>query len=150
MTELTITTYEEQDYSDWRDMALKLFNDYPAEEIERGLKSILKKSSQQTFMAKDDGISVGFISTSLRVDYVEGSTTSPVGYIDMIYVKNAHRKHGLARQLFEQAEAWARRKGCTEMGSDTWLWNTDAQQFHEKIGFRKEDVLVHYIKTIKE
>lgn len=150
MTDLTINTYEEQDYTAWRDMALKLFKDYPAEEIERGLKSILKKSNQQTFIAKDAGSAVGFISTSLRVDYVEGSTTSPVGYVDMVYVKEAYRKHGLARHLFEQAEAWARGKGCTEMGSDTWLWNTDAQQFHEKIGFRKEDVLVHYIKTIKE
>lgn len=147
---MTINKYQDQDFQDWREMALKLFKDYPAEDIERGLKAILKKSNQQTFMAKEAGITAGFVSTSLRVDYVEGSTTSPVGYVDMIFVKETFRKHGLAKKLFEQAEEWAKEQGCTEMGSDTWLWNTDAQQFHEKIGFRKEDVLVHYIKTIKE
>ncbi|MEX0361515.1 MAG: GNAT family N-acetyltransferase [Allomuricauda sp.] len=149
MSAFTITTYQEQDYQDWKDMTLKLFKDYPVERIERGLKSILKKSNQQTFMAKDSDLAVGFVSTSLRVDYVEGSTTSPVGYVDMVYVKESYRKHGLARQLFEQAEAWARTKGCIEMGSDTWLWNTNAQQFHEKMGYSKEEVLVHYIKPIK-
>ena len=68
---------------------------------------------------------------------------------DMVYVKEGYRKHGLARKLFEKAEAWAKEKGCTEMGSDTWLWNTNAQQFHEKMGYSKEEVLVHYIKPIK-
>ncbi|MCL6265919.1 aminoglycoside 6'-N-acetyltransferase [Flagellimonas myxillae] len=150
MKQLTIVPYTAPDFPDWKEMALRLFKDYPADEVERGLKTILEKSNQQTFMAKEAGAAVGFVSTSLRVDYVEGSTTSPVGYVDMIYVKEPYRKHGLARKLFDQAEVWAKEKGCTEMGSDTWLWNKDAQQFHEKIGFRKEDVLVHYIKTIKE
>lgn len=150
MDAINIKEYQEQDFQDWRDMALKLFKDYPAEEIERGLKSILNKTNHQTFMAKERGVNIGYISTSIRTDYVEGSTTSPVGYADMVFVKPGYRKYGLARKLFQQAESWAIERGCTEMGSDTWLWNTDAQNFHEKIGFKKEEVLVHYIKTIKK
>ncbi len=127
--ELTITAYKDQDYQDWKDMALALFKDYPAEEIERGLKSILGKTNQQTFMAMDAGESVGFVSASIRVDYVEGATTSPVGYVDMVYVKEAYRKqawpgsysnmpkHGPWKKAVQK---WVRILGCgTKMRSNS-------------------------------
>ncbi len=150
METITFTFYVETDFKDWLDMSLKLFKDYPPEETERGVRAILEKPNYQTFMAKEANKNIGFVTTSIRTDYVEGSSTSPTGYVDMVYVKPEYRKLGLAKKLFHRAESWAVEKGCTEMGSDTWLWNTDAQDFHEKIGFKKEEVLVHYIKNLKK
>lgn len=149
MVQIIITPFAESDYQDWLEMSLDLFKDYPPEDTERDLKAVLKKDNYQTFMAKSDKTNVGFITASIRSDYVEGASSSPVGYMDSIYVKSDYRKHGVARQLYKKVESWALNNGCSEMGSDTWLWNEAAQKFHAQLGFRKEDVLVHYIKSIK-
>ncbi len=34
------------------------------------------------------------------------------------------------------------------MGSDSWEWNKATVAFHQKIGFKEEDTLVHFIKDI--
>lgn len=149
MTQIVITPYAESDYEDWLQMSLHLFKDYPPEDTERDLKAIQKKDNYQTFMAKSGGTNVGFVTASIRSDYVEGASSFPVGYMEAIYMKSDYRKHGVARKLYEKVESWAIAKGCTEIGSDTWLWNEAAQKFHVQLGFRKEDVLVHYIKSIK-
>ncbi len=129
-------------------MYLELFPDYPPHDVESHLRTGLKKKTQATFLAKHSGRSIGFVTASIRSDYVEGAKSSPVGYLEAIYVRAEFRRSGVAKKLYAHAEWWVHEKGCTEIGSDTWNWNLNAQEFHLKLGFRKEDVLVHYIKTI--
>ncbi len=148
MVQIVITPYAKSDYEDWLQMSLDLFKDYPPEDTELDLKRVLGKGNYQTFMAKNGEANIGFVTASIRSDYVEGASSFPVGYMEAIYVKSDYRKHGVARNLYEKVESWALENGCLEMGSDTWLWNKAAQKFHAQLGFRKEDVLVHYIKSI--
>ncbi len=129
-------------------MTSALFPNTSEEEIKAGIKKDIASEKQQTFFAIDNGGPIGFISVSLRTDYVEGATSSPVGYIEGIYIKPQNRSAGVARKLFEIAEAWAGDHGCTQMGSDTWDWNKAAIAFHLKLGFEEEDILVHFIKDI--
>lgn len=150
MTDIIITEYNEADFKELLDMSMDLFQNYPPEEIEKGLRANLKKITHTTFIAKHLSRSIGFITVSIRSDYVEGSKSSPVGYLEAIYVNSGFRERGVAKQLYEQGEFWISQKGCTEIGSDTWDWNLDAQKFHSKLGFKKDDVLVHYIKEIKD
>ena len=78
---------------------------------------------------------VAFISLSLRHDYVEGTDSSPVGYIEGIYVKPECRNKGIAAKLVSFAKEWAISQGCTELASDCELENTASQLFHNNIGF---------------
>ena len=98
------------------------------------------------FFIQDEA--VAFISLSLRHDYVEGTETSPVGYLEGIYVKPEHRKQGIARQLVEFGKTWSAEKECTEFASDCLIENEDSRKFHNKVGFNEANVCVHFIMNI--
>ncbi|MFC4354979.1 aminoglycoside 6'-N-acetyltransferase [Chryseomicrobium palamuruense] len=100
------------------------------------------------FVAWNDDEAIGFSQVQLRRDYVEGSSSSPVGYLEGLYVDEQMRNQGIARKLVEVAEQWAFRRGCTEFGSEVELHNVESQQMHERLGFQEANRTVSYIKTI--
>src|ERR1700744_3883270 len=67
------------------------------------------------FAARLDGQVVGFLEVSLR-DYAEGAESSPVGFLEGLYVQEEYRKRGIARALVRAGEQWAWSRGCAEMG----------------------------------
>jgi aminoglycoside 6'-N-acetyltransferase I len=97
----------------------------------------------------DEGVAMGFVEVSTR-DYVEGCSSSPVGYVEGIYVCPEHRGAGVGRELIRVAEAWARERGCIEMGSDTGLDDTRSISFHEALGFRETDRRIVFLKDVPE
>ena len=129
-------------------LAHDLWPDAEVNDLEKEFTDILQSSEQKIFVAKDTDNVIAFVHATLRHDYVEGSTTSPVGYLEGLYVKPEYRNQGIARKLVELSEIWARSLGCTEMGSDTSLDNTVSQQVHEKLGYEKSEVIVAYIKKL--
>ena len=52
---------------------------------------LLGQSDGALFLAYDGHVAVGFAQCQLRGDYVEGTDTSPVGYLEGIYVDPAFR-----------------------------------------------------------
>lgn len=61
---------------------------------------------------------IGFAEVALRLDFVNGCQTSPVAFLEGIFVDPRHRRQGVARALTTAAEAWARGQGCSEFASD--------------------------------
>lgn len=119
------------------------------DELKKEFLKDLESNFYETYLAQhEDGTYIGFINLSLRTDYVQGSSTSPVAYIEGIYVTPEHRNQGIATQLVTQAETWAKEKNCTELASDTELHNTDSQAFHQQVGFQKSETIVHFIKKV--
>ena len=100
------------------------------------------------FIAEEAGTAVGFAQCQLRHDYVEGTETSPVGYLEGIYVDEAYRGRGIARELLEVCEEWARGKGCAEFASDCEIDNTDSLKFHLKVGFKEEGRIICFAKKL--
>jgi len=100
------------------------------------------------YVAEVDDQFIGFILLSIRRDYVPGSTTFPVGYIEGIYVEKPWRKKNVARELVMVAEEWCRKKGFKELGSDVKPGNKVSQVFHLRVGFKKEEIVLPYIKTV--
>ncbi len=91
---------------------------------------------------------VGFAQCQLRHDYVEGTDSSPVGYLEGIYVAEDLRGAGLARELLRHCEAWAKEKGCAEFASDCELDNLVSQAFHARTGFREANRIVCFVKPL--
>lgn len=91
---------------------------------------------------------LGFIELSLRVDYVNGTSTSPVAFLEGIYVQPAARRRGIARSLMQAAEAWARATGCTELASDADLQNSASHAMHEALGFQETERVVFFCKQL--
>lgn len=101
------------------------------------------------YIAEEDERLIGFILLNIRRDYVAGSTTWPVGYIEGLYVEKEWRKKGVGRQLVQAAEEWCAGKGFKELGSDVDLHNKISQQFHSRAGFKKGKLIVPYIKKVR-
>src|SRR5208283_1404129 len=60
------------------------------------------------FVAYDDARNaVGLVEVALRNDYVNGTTTTPVAFLEAIYVVPDARLQGIARALIACAEQWA-------------------------------------------
>ena len=137
------------DLPDWLEMALALWSHESKEDMESLFHTLFASENDEVLICKtDEGIAAGFANISIRKDYVEGSNSSPVGYIEGIYVKPEFRKQGIAKKFIGLAEDWSREKGCTEIASDTEIENTESQKFHRHIGFDGESHIVHFIKGI--
>ena len=99
-------------------------------------------------MSPDDG-GIGFAEVSLRSDYVNGCETSPVTFLEGIYVRPEFRRQGVAGQLSEAAERWALLKGCTELASDALIDNTVSHQMHRNLGFEETERVVFFKKNLE-
>jgi aminoglycoside 6'-N-acetyltransferase I len=94
------------------------------------------------------GESLGFAEAILRTDYVNGCDTSPVAFLEGLYVRPDWQLRGVARRLCAAVETWAIRLGCTEFASDTDLANAGAQRAHIAMGFEETERVVYFRKTI--
>lgn len=91
---------------------------------------------------------MGFAQCSLRTDYVEGTKSSPVGYLEGIYLKEPFRGRGLGRALAGHCEDWARRRGCSGFASDCETENTGSIRFHLASGFWEAGRIICFVKPL--
>ncbi|WP_243147502.1 aminoglycoside 6'-N-acetyltransferase [Scytonema sp. UIC 10036] len=146
---MKIVKITRDDFSEWLEMALKLWSDDSVEEMQMTLVEILKSERCESFLVRNhDGEAIGFMNLSLRSDYVPGATHSPVAYVEGIYVKDEYRKLGVGTSLIEYAEGWALEHGCTELASDALVENKESYEFHTHVGFQEVERIVTFIKQL--
>lgn len=129
-------------------LAAALWPDHTAAEMEAELASVLSQEDTAVFLAFDGSRSVGFAQCGLRRDYVEGTESSPVGYLEGIYVADTHRRRGYARLLLSACEVWAKSMGCREFASDCELKNTNSLRFHLNVGFEEANRIICFVKKL--
>jgi len=95
-----------------------------------------------------EGIAIGFAEAAIRHDYVNGCATSPVGFLEGIYVAPDYRRSGVARMLVAAVSEWVRSMGCTELASDAALDNTASHQMHGALGFEETQRVVYFRKVL--
>ena len=101
------------------------------------------------FIGLDEaGRPTGFIEAAVRGDYVNGTGTSPVAFVEGLYVKPECRRRGWATALMRVVEAWARDMGCQELASDAALDNTPSHATHLALGFEETERVVYFRKVI--
>lgn len=138
----------QQDKEVWFNMRKGIWPDAQTDDLNYDMDGILANAENVVLIAFVDSQPAGMIEASLRKDYVEGCETSPVGYIEAWFVYPDFRGSGVAGVLTSAAENWAREKGCTEMGSDTWLENETSIRAHKKAGYVEAERLVHFVKQL--
>lgn len=102
----------------------------------------------EVFIAYMDSTPVGAVLCGLRKDYVEGTESSPVGYLEGIYVKKEFRKKGIASMLVNACEKWAMEMGCKEFASDCELDNKESLEFHMAVGFNEANRIICFTKQL--
>ena len=101
------------------------------------------------FFVAADPSPIGFAQVGLRHDYVEGTQSSPVGYLEGVFVKEQCRKQGVGRALVAACEAWAKAQGCTQFASDCQLCNSESLAFHLSLGFAEANRIICFSKDIR-
>lgn len=96
----------------------------------------------------DTGDPLGFAEVSLRSDYVNGTYSSPVAFLEGIYVAPEARRYGVARSLLAEVDRWARAAGCQELASDALLENQTSHAMHLALGFSETERVVYYRKPL--
>ena len=129
-------------------LALQLWPDHETREMQIEFESILTAAEAAIFLAFVDETPVGFAQCQLRHDYVEGTSSSPVGYLEGIFVMPAYQKRGIARILLSSCESWAKEQGCTEFASDCEIDNAASLAFHLAKGFTEASRNIHFIKPL--
>ncbi len=130
------------------ELACKLWPEHTAEEMTAEFRNLQAEKETAVFLFRTGGEAAGFAQCQLRHDYVEGTGTSPVGYLEGIYVREPFRKQGIARSLLRACEDWAREQGCTEFASDCELANAVSQEFHQAVGFKEANRIVAYVRKV--
>lgn len=90
---------------------------------------------------------VGFLEVNLR-EYAEGAETSPVGYLEGLYVAAPHRRQGLGAALVRAGEQWAAARGCTEIASDAQIDNAISIELHRRMGYSEIERQVCFLKRL--
>lgn len=130
------------------DLALALWPDHSREEIAGEMVPLLAAADAAVFGWREGGRWEAFAQCQLRRDYVEGCETSPVGYLEGIFVREPLRGKGVAKALLAACEAWSRAQGCTEFASDCELENEPSLRFHLATGFQEAGRIICFVKPL--
>ena len=137
-----------QDLSALADLACLLWDSHKPRELEQEFSALLSSDQAQLFIALNSNTPVGFAQCQLRHDYVEGTDSSPVGYLEGVYVLPSHRRQGYAKALISACESWARQCGCRQFASDCELDNADSLAFHLSTGFTEANRIICFTKDL--
>ncbi len=130
-------------------LASLLWPSHSREELAAEFAQLLERGDSALFLATESGEAIGFAQAQLRRDYVEGTHSSPVGYLEGIFIREEHRGRGHARALLRACENWAEERGCTEFASDCELHNEASLSFHRKLGFSEANRIIFFTKDLR-
>ncbi|EPS6264657.1 cryptic aminoglycoside N-acetyltransferase AAC(6')-Iy/Iaa [Salmonella enterica subsp. enterica serovar Braenderup] len=130
----------------WRGLRKQLWPGHPDDAHLADGEEILQADHLASFIAMADGVAIGFADASIRHDYVNGCDSSPVVFLEGIFVLPSFRQRGVAKQLIAAVQRWGTNKGCREMASDTTPENTISQKVHLALGFEETERVIFYRK----
>lgn len=134
----------------WVGLRCQLWPDHSQEGHIRDGHDILSSPDKSvSFLATDNqDRAVAFADATVRHDYVNGCESSPVVYLEGIFVIPELRGKDIARQLVAAIQDWGVSKGCTEMASDTSLDNFISHRMHKALGFEETERVVFFRKKL--
>ena len=138
------------DHDGWLPMRVVLWPDSAADSDydKKTLFSAPERFLVLTF-TDENGNAIGFAEASVRRDYVNGTRSWPVAFLEGVYVLPANRGQGIARQLVAEVQAWAEERGCAELASDALLDNQGSHAMHKTLGFTETERVVYYSKPLR-
>ena len=139
---------QKQDAEALAALAAQLWPGHDPAELAEEFRALAQDTDAACFLKYIGGRPAGFAQCQLRHDYVEGTDSSPVGYLEGVFVSEAYRGQGIAAALVAECENWARSNGCTEFASDCELDNEDSRRFHLAMGFAEANRIICFRKEL--
>ena len=131
------------------ELAIQMWCNHTVSELETDFAEIVRNNDAVCFVKYIDDMPVGFAQCQLRHDYVEGTHSSPVAYLEGVFVAPECQHKGYAKELLHECELWAKEKGCSEFASDCELDNTNSLNFHMAMGFEEANRVICFRKELE-
>ena len=128
-------------------LAVKMWDSSTVEVLSSDFEDYINNGGA-VFLAYRNNKAIAFAQCGLRYDYVEGTESSPVGYLEGIFVVEEERMQGVAKQLLNACQNYAKEQGCTEFASDCELGNKESLRFHLKTGFVEANRIICFTKKL--
>jgi aminoglycoside 6'-N-acetyltransferase I len=132
----------------WLSLRLRLWPHASESEHLRDMADTLARGHYVRLAFSEDDSAIGFVEASKRVDYVNGTSSSPVVFMEGLYVEPAVQRMGIARALVAGVEQWARGECCTELASDSLLENVVAHAALRALGFEEMERVVYFRRAV--
>jgi aminoglycoside 6'-N-acetyltransferase I len=134
----------------WAGMRAVLWPDETPQQHAEGINQVLKDGGAWGFIAETSaGAGVGFAEIAIR-KYANGCDSSPVAFLEGIWVSEEFRRCGIGAQLVSHIETFLAARGFHELGSDTPLDNVESQSAHLGWGFSETERVVYFRKLLRE
>jgi aminoglycoside 6'-N-acetyltransferase I len=114
------------------------------------MTTTLQRSACVLLALDEDGTAVGFVEATKRDDFVNGTETSPVAFLEGLYVQPSHRRGGVSRMLVSAVATWAGVLGLSELASDSPLENVNSHAVHRALGFVETERVVYFRKKLPD
>jgi|SRR5579863_4419791 len=134
----------------WLALRLALWPELTEAEHLSGMVDALARGHYVRLAMPATDSAVGFVEASKRVDYVNGTSSSPVAFLEGLYVSPNFRLRGVARRLVDGVVKWAAAGGCLELASDSLLGNTVAHTAHCALGFEETERVVYFRRGLHD
>jgi len=145
----TVRPLGDFDREEWLRLRRVLWPHHDPTELDAEAREIASHlETTPVFVAeRPDGGLCGMVEVAIRREAI-GCTTDRVGYLEGWFVDPAWRLRGVGGLLVEQAEAWARAQGCTEMASDMTPGYPASPGAHQALGYRDVKHTIHFRKPL--
>ena len=131
------------DNQDWLAFRKALYHDLDDNFNSEEMKSVEQSKDRIVYLMHDNDRAIGMLELALR-NFVDGCLSSPVAYLEGIYLLPEYQRMGLSSLMMKKVKEWALNQGCTELASDAELNNLPSQKFHIKAGFQETYRVVEY------
>ena len=100
------------------------------------------------FPAVHQGEPAGFAQCQLRHDYVQGTRSSPVGYLEGIFVRENCRRQGYARELLASLPGLGRRSGLPGICQRLRTYQPGKLPLSPATGFGEAGRIICFVKEL--
>jgi len=145
---MNIMPISESQLSDWLALRSLLWPDHDDAHLLEMHQLLKQTDTLQLLAYTDSQQAIAMLEASIRYEYVNGTQTSPVAFLEGIYVLPEYRRSGIATQLVQYVEEWAKQFACTEFASDAAIDNTISHAMHRALGFHETERVVYFKKNI--
>ena len=85
-------------------LAIQMWKGHALEDLTEEFRQLTMNNESACFIKYIEEKLIAFAQCQLRHDYVEGTESSPVGYLEGIFVSEGYRKTGYAAELLSKCE----------------------------------------------